>query len=64
MQDDNTEQTESVEPAITETPKKRITQVIKERIIMLSSNGLNAKAIAKTVGFSEAAVTAAIKVGK
>lgn len=58
MQDDNTQNEEPTET------RKRITQVIKERIIMLSSNGLNTKAIANTVGFSEAAVTAAIKVGK
>ena len=47
-----------------EETKKRVTQAIKERIIHLKNNGLNTKAIADTVGFSEAAVTAAIKVGK
>ena len=51
------------ENTTTETTK-RVTQTIKERIIHLKNNGLNTKAIADTVGFSEAAVTAAIKVGK
>jgi len=62
------EEEQGAELATTETveeaPKKRITQAIKERIIHLKNNGLNTQAIAKTVGFSEAAVSAAIKVGK
>jgi len=66
MSEENTEQTQGEEPVITESAeaKKRVTQAIKERIIHLKNNGLNTKAIAGTVGFSEAAVTAAIKVGK
>ena len=44
--------------------KKRITQAVRERIIHLKNNGLNIKAIAATVDFSEVAVAAAIKVGK
>lgn len=68
MSEESKEQTQgegqtTTEPAGDAT-KKRITQAIKERIIHLKNNGLNTKAIASTVGFSEAAVTAAIKVGK
>ena len=44
--------------------KKRMTQAIKGRCMHLRNNGLSTKAIADTVGFSEAAVDAAIKVGK
>ena len=61
MQDENEQ---GAEPIITEAPKKRITQAVRERIIHLKRNGLNTQAIAKTVGHSEAAVMAAIKVGK
>lgn len=65
MQEDNAQGAEltNTEPT-EEAAKKRVTQAIKERIIHLKNNGLNTKAIADTVGFSEAAVTAAIKVGK
>lgn len=55
---------DETEPTTTEPARKRITQAIKERIIHLKNNGLNTQAIARTVDFSEAAVTAAIKVGK
>ena len=64
MQEDNAQGAELATSAPTEETKKRITQTIKERIIHLKNNGLNTQAIAKTVDFSEAAVTAAIKVGK
>lgn len=58
MSEDNNQGEQKTEPT------KRITQAIKERIIHLKNNGLNTQAIAQTVDFSEAAVTAAIKVGK
>lgn len=45
-------------------PKKRITQAIRDRIFMLRNNGLDESAIAHTIGFSESAVLAAIKVGR
>ena len=65
MQDETEQGAELATTAPTEeAAKKRVTQAIKERIIHLKNNGLNTKAIADTVGFSEAAVTAAIKVGK
>ena len=64
MQEEAEQGAELTNSEPTEEAKKRVTQTIKERIIHLKNNGLNTKAIADTVGFSEAAVTAAIKVGK
>ena len=55
---------EEQEESQDKSPKKRITQSIRDRIFMLRNNGLDESAIAHTIGFSESAVLAAIKIGR
>lgn len=64
MTEDTKAEENKTEVTETEAPKKRITSEVKVRIHYLKCNGLNSAAIAKTVGHSEAAVTACLKVGK